>query len=119
MAPWTQEEEMALVIAYNTINNQAASTSRRNRNPQWGKVLVEFNRLVGGTQRTCDSLSHKYGDLKSKCKTFDNYFKQEMEAHGTDTPEETLIMYAKVEYAVEMEQEFNHVLAWQTWRAEL
>ena len=117
MVAWTEEEELALVVAYDNVRANGAGRGRRGV-ITWATVLAEFSQLVGGTRRSCDSLSHKYSDLLSKCQTFENCF-QEMVRQFPDNDEQTRIQFAHIEYASETGADFPYVSAWQWLRPRL
>jgi predicted YcjX-like family ATPase len=115
MAPqrWTEEQEIALVSAWKHVEESPHQTNK------WYRILHEYNRLVGGSDRTIESLSRKLTDLNTKCQIFNGYHNRTLEVVPSDMPEDAAIRYTKKQYQSKEHKEFKHVSAWQMMRDRL
>ena len=115
MAPqrWTEEQEIALIAAWRHVEESTHQTNK------WFRILHEYNRLVGGSDRTTESLSRKLTDLTTKCQIFNGYHNRTLQEVPSNMPEDVSIRHSKRQYKNRERKEFKQVSAWQMMRDRL
>ena len=115
MAPqrWTEEQEIALIAAWLHVEE---STHLNNK---WFRILHEYNRLVGGSERTTESLSRKLSDLTTKCQIFNGHHNRTLYDVPSNFPEDVAIRHSLRQYKNREGKEFKHVSVWQMIRHRL